>query len=107
MDIEVIGGGTHKARKSYVCDMCGRRIEVGERYEQTFCKDIDSSKTITYRLHKRCGEIVGKFNRMYGAIPDDLSFRQVAAWVREDYCSHCHLCGGTECNGDIFTCKGF
>ena len=57
MDIEVIGEDKLKARKPYVCDMCGKEISVGESYIKTFCKDHDSGKTITNRLHERCEDL--------------------------------------------------
>lgn len=107
MDIEVIGEDKLKARKPYVCDMCGKEISVGESYIKTFCKDHDSGKIITNRLHERCEDLVGLYNRIHGAIPDDMSFREVGEWVQEEYCPTCLESGGLTCNGDIFTCKGF
>ena len=106
MDIEVIGQDEFKARKPYICDMCGKEISVGERYEKTFCKDHDSGKSITYRLHKRCDEVVMQYNKMFGAIPDGLTFVDVAEIVGDTYCPMCAHRRLPECNGDVCTCKG-
>lgn len=105
MGIEVIGSDEHKARKPYVCDMCGREIAVGDKYENIFCKDLDCGKIITYRLHERCGMVENMFCRIHGSIPDEMSYREVGKIMQEEYCSECANRCSDRCNGDLFTCN--
>lgn len=47
-----------KAKKFHVCDFCGQRIELGEKYSNQFNRQ--SEGVYTWKSHIRCNEIASK-----------------------------------------------
>lgn len=49
--VDILDDHTGPARKPHVCDQCGRRIEIGERYRRQVYKD---GELVTYKAHEDC-----------------------------------------------------
>ena len=49
-----------KARKVYICGLCGKKIVIGEKYFSQV--SVDTGRFYTFRKHSKCGFIATKLD---------------------------------------------
>jgi len=85
MGLEFCTTSTPTARKEHVCDFCGCKIKVGEKYSR-FSGKYDGEMFDTVH-HLLCSEII----RQYCDYIDDQEYDLDSAyeWVQETVCAGC------------------
>jgi hypothetical protein len=73
------------AHKEYICDLCGGKIAVGEKYERFSGKN--DGEMFDIKHHLLCAEII----RQYCDYIDDQEYDADSAyeWVQETVCAGC------------------
>lgn len=73
------------ARKEHICEMCGQKIMVGERYSRDVGKyDGDF---FTRDLHLDCSETLLRFIKEEDV--DEFRYDEIAEWWESTRCSKC------------------
>ena len=86
--MSILHDKVHSARKSSLCNQCGRRIEVGQRYRKQVYTDGGLQ---TYRAHEDCDAVANKIHSNGNLLSDEsvcLSEgvdREDRLWITEEY----------------------
>lgn len=76
----IIEERTSVAKKQYTCDLCGCKIEPGQKYKVQ--KNADGGDFWTFRCHKECDDLALK-NRWYWEDDDGLDCNSFCDMVYE------------------------
>lgn len=87
------------AKKEHTCDLCGQKIEVGEKYNRYSGKFDGSFFDCCY--HESCFDIIGKYCRIEGE--EEYSEDWLQEWIYDKVCRDCP--NEEECQENTFRCK--
>ena len=80
--METLSQGKHKARKDYICNFCGGKINAGTVYDsQSIVNDGDF---YVWKSHISCDDLVSKLD-MYSWCDDGVTQDDFATEVQEQY----------------------
>lgn len=74
-----------KAKKLYVCDLCGDRIGIGEKYVRNSGKL--HGEMFDYKYHTGCHDIIETY--CLEVADDEYDLESVHNWIREEICPKC------------------
>lgn len=73
---------TRVAKKEHVCDLCGFKITVGEKYD--WQKNVYDGMLYELKIHLSCLELASKLN-MFEECDDGLTSGDFAEFVEQEY----------------------
>lgn len=91
-----------KARKEYVCDICGGTITTGKEYVRYSGKY--DGEFFDYKYHAECHEVINAYLRETGECEYDEE--SISEWLNEAVC--CNLCDietRDDCFHSAFNCE--
>ena len=89
-----------KARKEYKCDLCGQKIEKGEKYHRYSGKydgDLFDDK-----YHLICQKIINAYCE--ASTEGEYTNDEIYDWLRDDYCPDCAMYANDECEDYPLSC---
>lgn len=86
------------AKKDHICEVCQRKISVGEKYEYQ-CGKYDGS-FFARHYHIECNNVMQDF---WNDVDTDFCYDEVREWWREGFCEECKLNidNGGNCESDL------
>lgn len=93
------------AKKPHVCSMCGREINIGEKYIRFSGKD--GSYMFDIKLHEFCNNVIDKYCKHVGE--NEYDNDAVIDWLRDTVCTGCKYFEDDNdeppCKINIFNCE--
>ena len=77
-----LDGKIRVAKKEHKCDLCGFKIEVGEKYD--WQKNVFDGDLYEFKMHLSCLELAQKLN-MFEDCDDGLTGYDFAEFVAQEY----------------------
>lgn len=74
----------HIAKKEHICEMCGEKINVGEKYYRQSGKF--DGEFFDRKLHIHCGNMMEEF---CGEVDNVFSWDEVTDYIQDNYCFDC------------------
>ena len=84
MGMEFYNETKHTAKKEHICEMCGRKIQVGEKYYQE--KGKFYGEFFSRFMHTHCHNMEAEFCL---EIDNEFSWDQITEYIQDNYCSVC------------------
>ena len=89
-----------KARKWHRCDLCGGKIEVGDKY--SYESGMYDGCFYTMTLHSVCRKIIEEFADAELEFGDEYTLNDVIDWLRDEFC---YGCDGRESCDNYSVCE--
>lgn len=91
----------HRARRDYVCHLCGKTIRAGAEYIYEVSKY--DGRLNDYRRHIHCDALLNAWAYKTGA--DEYEDSEIGTYLHDVVCSSCGLRGSGECAEEtVFSC---
>ena len=85
MSLEFSNSTRQTARKEHVCDLCNRKISIGEKYD--YCAGKFDGDFFVSKLHTECSEVINLVMRDMGE--NEYTPDMIADWWQENKCDIC------------------
>lgn len=83
--LEFYTASTHTAKKVHVCDLCGGKVQIGEKYQRFSGKN--EGEMFDLKHHLICCEIISQYCQYIG--DNEYDADSACEWVQETVCANC------------------
>ena len=98
--LEFYSNKFHISRKEHKCDLCGKIIHIGEKYNRYSGKYDGDMFDDCYRM--TCRNIIDAFNDANGY--DEYNIDWINDWLHDTYCLDCEHYENDECEYTNCSC---